>query len=115
MGRQFLLTNAAATGLTEAELVRQEQQHLELAGLSENNDRTSIGSARRPLSNPSDVNERGDNVDYATSRYNTDRDSGAASPNSQEVDITYADRLRNRQPGSDMTDSEKFHEMAVAT
>merc|ERR1712226_1336049 len=89
MGRQFLLTNAAATGLTEAELVRQEQQHLELAGLSENNDRTSIGSARRPLSNPSDLNETGDNVDYATSRYNTDRDSGAASPNSHQSNVSY--------------------------
>jgi len=82
--RQFLLTNATEAGITEAELARQEQQHLELTGGVE-------GASGRKISN-----ETGDETDYQHSRYNTERTSGAASPNAQE-------------------DSEKFHEMAIAT
>jgi len=41
-------------------------------------------------------------------------DNKSNSSKISEIDSSYADRLKNRQP-SDMTDSEKFHEMAAAT
>merc|ERR1712113_1229824 len=44
-------------------------------------------------------------------------DSTSSSPppptKLSEIEISYADRLKNRHP-SEMTDSEKFHEMAAA-
>merc|ERR1719361_1376029 len=67
--RQFLLTNATEAGITEAELARQEQQHLELTGGEE-------GAAARKISN-----ETGDETDYQHSRYHTEITSGEASPN----------------------------------
>jgi len=92
--RQFLLTNASSTGLTEADLARETGQ-LTVGGIAEGNDRMSVTSGQRIISTSPGSS---DNVDYAQSRYqhSTDRNSGATSPNQNE-------------------ESEKFHEMAVAT
>jgi len=93
--RQFLLTSNSTTGLTEADLIRQREQELEVGGVAEGNDKMSVTSGRRLMSTSPGSS---DNVDYAQTRYqhSTDRNSGGTSPNLNE-------------------ESEKFHEMAVAT
>jgi hypothetical protein len=97
--RQFLLTSTSNTGITETELLCQEQARLEATGVAECIDNMSGTSGRKTMANTSDDTERGDDIDYTQTRYHPERHSGAISPNSQ----------------ASLEDSEKFHEMAVAT